>query len=399
MSNIKKRVVVALSGGVDSSVAAHLLVEKGYEVIGIFMKNWHDESVTISNECPWLEDSYDAMIVAEKLSIPFQTIDLSKDYQKKIVDYMFNEYKNGNTPNPDVLCNREIKFDVFLKIAINLGADYIATGHYCRVKEINKNKNTVYQLLAGKDQNKDQSYFLCQLSQEQLSKTLFPIGELDKSEVRSIAKKEGLITAEKKDSQGLCFIGKVKLPDFLQQKLKKKKGKIIQISSDSSIYKNIDDFSNHSLENLLKMSNSLEYAVGDGEFVGEHNGAHFFTNGQRKGLSIGGNKDPLYVIKTDVINNIIYVGEGKNHPGLFRKVLFIERDEIHLVRSDLSFENDVIMKFQARIRYRQQLQDVKLCFKSKGVFLLFKNEQSAITKGQFAVWYKGDELIGSGVID
>ena len=225
MSNIKKRVVVALSGGVDSSVAAHLLVEKGYEVIGIFMKNWHDESVTISNECPWLEDSYDAMIVAEKLSIPFQTIDLSKDYQKKIVDYMFNEYKNGNTPNPDVLCNREIKFDVFLKIAINLGADYIATGHYCRVKEINKNKNTVYQLLAGKDQNKDQSYFLCQLSQEQLSKTLFPIGELDKSEVRSIAKKEGLITAEKKDSQGLCFIGKVKLPDFLQQKLKKKKGK------------------------------------------------------------------------------------------------------------------------------------------------------------------------------
>ena len=339
------------------------------------------------------------MIVAEKLSIPFQTIDLSKDYQKKIVDYMFNEYKNGNTPNPDVLCNREIKFDVFLKIAINLGADYIATGHYCRVKEINKNKNTVYQLLAGKDQNKDQSYFLCQLSQEQLSKTLFPIGELDKSEVRSIAKKEGLITAEKKDSQGLCFIGKVKLPDFLQQKLKKKKGKIIQISLDSSIYKNIGDFSNHSLENLLKMSNSLEYVVGDGEFVGEHNGAHFFTNGQRKGLSIGGNKDPLYVIKTDVINNIIYVGEGKNHPGLFRKVLFIERDEIHLVRSDLSFENDVIMKFQARIRYRQQLQDVELCFKSKGVFLLFKNEQSAITKGQFAVWYKGDELIGSGVIN
>lgn len=399
MPNSKTRVVVALSGGVDSSVAAHLLVEKGYEVIGIFMKNWHDDSVTISNECPWLEDSYDAMIVAEKLSIPFQTIDLSKDYQKKIVDYMFNEYKNGNTPNPDVLCNREIKFDVFLKIAINLGADYIATGHYCRVKEINKNKNTVYQLLAGKDQNKDQSYFLCQLSQEQLSKTLFPIGELDKSEVRSIAKKEGLITAEKKDSQGLCFIGKVKLPDFLQQKLKKKKGKIIQISLDSSIYKNIGDFSNHSLENLLKMSNSLEYVVGDGEFVGEHNGAHFFTNGQRKGLSIGGNKDPLYVIKTDVINNIIYVGEGKNHPGLFRKVLFIERDEIHLVRSDLSFENDVIMKFQARIRYRQQLQDVELCFKSKGVFLLFKNEQSAITKGQFAVWYKGDELIGSGVIN
>tara|TARA_B100000795_G_scaffold145112_1_gene108638 strand:- start:1676 stop:2614 length:939 start_codon:yes stop_codon:yes gene_type:complete len=312
---------------------------------------------------------------------------------------MFSEYKNGNTPNPDVLCNREIKFDIFLKIALNLGADFIATGHYCRIKEINKNKNTVYQLLAGKDQNKDQSYFLCQLTQEQLRKTLFPIGELDKSEVRSIAKKEGLITAEKKDSQGLCFIGKVKLPVFLQQKLKKKKGKIIQIPSDSSIYRNIHDFSNHSLENLLKMSNSREYVVEDGDFIGEHSGAHFFTNGQRKGLSIGGSKDPLYVIKTDVINNIIYVGEGRNHPGLFRKVLFIERDEIHLVRSDLSFEKDVIMKFQARIRYRQQLQDVELCFKSKGVFLLFKNQQSAITKGQFAVWYQGDELIGSGVIN
>lgn len=399
MSNIKKRVVVALSGGVDSSVAAHLLVKKGYEVIGIFMKNWHDESVTISNECPWVEDSYDAMIVADKLSIPFQTIDLSKDYQKKIVDYMFSEYKNGNTPNPDVLCNREIKFDIFLKIAMNLGADFIATGHYCRVKEINKNKNTVYQLLAGKDQNKDQSYFLCQLSQEQLSKTLFPIGELNKSEVRSIAKKEGLITAEKKDSQGLCFIGKVKLPDFLQQKLKKKIGKIVQIPSDSSVYKNIHDFSNYSFENLLKISNSFNYDIEDGEVVGEHNGAHFFTNGQRKGLSIGGSKDPLYVIKTDVINNVIYVGEGKSHPGLFRKVLFIKKDDIHLVRSDLSFEKDLKIKFQARIRYRQQLQDVELYFKSKGVFLLFKNEQSAITKGQFAVWYERDELIGSGVIN
>jgi len=399
MPNIKKRVVVALSGGVDSSVAAHLLVKKGYEVIGIFMKNWHDESVTISNECPWVEDSYDAMIVAEKLSIPFQTIDLSIDYQKKIVDYMFNEYKNGSTPNPDVLCNREIKFDVFLKIAMNLGADFIATGHYCRVKEINKNKNTVYQLLSGKDQNKDQSYFLCQLSQEQLSKTLFPIGEMDKSEVRSIAKKEGLITAEKKDSQGLCFIGKVKLPDFLQQKLKKKRGKIVQIPSDSSVYKNIHDFSNYSFENLLKISNSFNYDIEDGEVVGEHNGAHFFTNGQRKGLSIGGSKDPLYVIKTDVINNVIYVGEGKSHPGLFRKVLFIKKDDIHLVRSDLSFEKDLKIKFQARIRYRQQLQNVELYFKSKGVFLLFKNEQSAITKGQFAVWYERDELIGSGVIN
>ena len=396
MPKIKKRVVVALSGGVDSSVAAHLLVKQGYEVIGIFMKNWHDESVTISNECPWVEDSYDAMIVSEKLSIPFQTIDLSKDYQKKIVDYMFNVYKNGSTPNPDVLCNREIKFDVFLKIAMNLGADYIATGHYCRVV---KNENGVYRLLTGKDLNKDQSYFLCQLSQEQLSKTLFPIGEMNKNDVRLIAKKEGLITAEKKDSQGLCFIGKVKLPDFLQQQLKKKKGKVIEIPSDSLIYKKNNNYSDHSYKNLKSLSKSYDYKPEDGKLVGEHNGAHFFTNGQRKGLSIGGNIAPLYVIKTDVINNVIYVGEGKNHPGLLSKVLFIEKNEIHLIESGNFFKSDTVKKLQARIRYRQPLQDVALYFKTEGVFLLFKNEQLAITRGQFAVWYKNDELIGSGVID
>ena len=236
MSNKNTRVVVALSGGVDSSVAAYLLVKQGYDVVGIFMKNWHDDTVTISNECPWVEDSYDAMIVAEKLSIPFQTIDLSKEYQERIIDYMFTEYKIGNTPNPDILCNREIKFDVFLEIAKNLGADYVATGHYCREEEEIIDGKSVYKLIAGKDVNKDQSYFLCQLSQQQLAKALFPIGQLTKPEVREIATKAGLVTADKKDSQGLCFIGKVRLPEFLQQKLAPKEGKIIQIENSSEIY-------------------------------------------------------------------------------------------------------------------------------------------------------------------
>ncbi|MBT6170914.1 MAG: tRNA 2-thiouridine(34) synthase MnmA, partial [Flavobacteriaceae bacterium] len=296
MSNKKIRVVIALSGGVDSSVAAHLLVEQGYDVIGIFMKNWHDQSVTISKECPWLEDSYDAMLVSEKLSIPFQTVDLSIEYQKRIVDYMFDEYEKGNTPNPDILCNREIKFDIFLKIALKLGADFIATGHYCRVKK----NNNIYSLLMGLDKNKDQSYFLCQLSQNQLSKTLFPIGNLTKKEVRIIAKKQKLVTAEKKDSQGLCFIGKVKLPDFLQQKLKPKKGKIIKISLDNNKHLK-HDINDLSYENLYKISRPFDYEYEDGEYIGDHNGAHFFTIGQRKGLAVGGTKNPLFVLKTDVI--------------------------------------------------------------------------------------------------
>ena len=271
MSNKNTRVVVALSGGVDSSVAAYLLTQQGYDVVGIFMKNWHDETVTISNECPWVEDSYDAMIVAEKLSIPFQTIDLSKEYQERIIDYMFNEYKIGNTPNPDVLCNREIKFDVFLEIAKNLGADFVATGHYCRVVP----KKDHFELLSGKDTNKDQSYFLCQLSQKQLSKVMFPIGELNKNEVREIAKQQNLITAEKKDSQGLCFVGKVKLPEFLQQKLKIKKGLVVKISINNSQYVDTLDYDNHSIENLKKLAKSFDYSLKDGTVVGEHNGAHF----------------------------------------------------------------------------------------------------------------------------
>jgi len=394
MSNKNTRVVVALSGGVDSSVAACLLVKQGYDVVGIFMKNWHDDTVTISNECPWVEDSYDAMIVAEKLSIPFQTIDLSKEYQERIIDYMFNEYKIGNTPNPDVLCNREIKFDVFLEIAKNLGADYVATGHYCRVVS----ENNQFKLLSGKDLNKDQSYFLCQLSQKQLSKVIFPVGELNKKEVRLIAKEQDLVTAEKKDSQGLCFVGKVKLPEFLQQKLKIKKGIVVKISNNNSQYIDTPDYNNHSLENLRKLAKPFDYSLKDGDVLGEHDGAHFFTVGQRKGLAIGGSKEPLFVIKTDVINNIVYVGEGKDHPGLYRKVLFIKNKDFHKVRTDFDYKN-VNNKFESRIRYRQPLQESKLVFGESGVFMIFDNLQSAISKGQFAVWYKNEELIGSGVID
>ena len=394
MSNKNTRVVVALSGGVDSSVAACLLVKQGYDVVGIFMKNWHDDTVTVSNECPWVEDSYDAMIVAEKLSIPFQTIDLSKEYQERIIDYMFNEYKIGNTPNPDVLCNREIKFDVFLEIAKNLGADYVATGHYCRVVS----ENNQFKLLSGKDLNKDQSYFLCQLSQKQLSKVMFPVGELDKKEVRLIAKEQDLVTAEKKDSQGLCFVGKVKLPEFLQQKLKIKKGIVVKISNNNSQYIDTPDYNNHSLKNLRKLAKPFDYSLKDGDVLGEHDGAHFFTVGQRKGLAIGGSKEPLFVIKTDVINNIVYVGEGKDHPGLYRKVLFIKNKDFHKVRTDFDY-NNVNNKFESRIRYRQPLQESKLVFGESGVFMIFDNLQSAISKGQFAVWYKNEELIGSGVID
>ena len=398
MSINKTRVVIALSGGVDSSVAAYLLKKKGYDVIGIFMKNWHDESVTVSKECPWLEDSYDAMIVSEKLAIPFQTIDLSDEYQTRIVEYMFDEYEKGNTPNPDVLCNREIKFDVFLKVALDLGADFIATGHYCRVEKIKDNDKNIFRLLEGLDQNKDQSYFLCQLSQKQLSKTLFPVGELTKKQVRLIAKEQGLITAEKKDSQGLCFIGKVKLPDFLQQKLKQKNGKIVKVSSKNKMYVNVDT-TNHSIDNLLSISSSYNYNLNDGEYIGNHAGAHFFTVGQRKGFAVGGTKEPLFVLKTDIVKNIIYVGEGKNHPGLFRKVLFIKSEDLHLLRKDKFLKKQNIFKLKARIRYRQPLQDASLLIIGDGAFLVFDKKQSAITKGQFAVWYKNQELLGSGVIN
>ena len=394
----KKRVIIGLSGGVDSSVAAYLLKEQGYEVIGLFMKNWHDDSVTISDECPWLDDSNDAMLVADKLGIPFQTIDLSQEYKERIVDYMFNEYEMGRTPNPDVLCNREIKFDVFMKIALNLGADYVATGHYCRKGIIQRNGNDYYQLLAGVDNNKDQSYFLCQLSQQQLSKALFPIGELTKPQVRDIATKLNLVTAEKKDSQGLCFIGKVRLPDFLQQQLKPKEGVIVEIPDTNTNYlNNSSDFETKQQE-LAYLSRKRKYYVQDGEVVGKHQGAHFYTKGQRKGLAVGGTVEPLFVIDTDVKENVIYTGQGKSHPGLYKSALFIKKEELHWIREDLMLAEGETMSALVRIRYRQPLQNAQLHKVEMGLYIEFEKPQSAITEGQFAAWYLNDELIGSGVI-
>jgi tRNA-specific 2-thiouridylase len=393
-----KRVVVGLSGGVDSSVAAYLLQQQGYEVIGLFMKNWHDDSVTISDECPWLEDSNDAMIVADKLGIPFQVVDLSVEYKERIVDYMFREYEMGRTPNPDVLCNREIKFDVFLKIAFDLGADHVATGHYCRKGEQEINGKTVFSLLSGKDKNKDQSYFLCQLSQEQLEKAIFPIGELTKPEVRAIAAELDLITADKKDSQGLCFIGKVRLPEFLQQKLKPKEGIIVQIPKDASVYSSSAHEFRTKEEEFAAQASKYKYTPQDGKVVGSHQGAHYFTMGQRKGLAVGGTKEPLYVIATDVEENIIYTGEGNKHRGLFRKALFVKNEELHWLREDKKLQTGESMSVMSRIRYRQKLQEATLEKVEGGLYVLFNKEQSAITEGQFVAWYQGDELIGSGVI-
>ena len=393
-----KRVVVGLSGGVDSSVAAYLLQQQGYEVIGLFMKNWHDDSVTISNECPWLEDSNDALLVAQKLGIPFQTVDLSEQYKEKIVDYMFDEYEKGRTPNPDVLCNREIKFDVFMKMALDLGADYVATGHYCRKDEIEVEGKPVYQLLAGVDDNKDQSYFLCQLSQEQLSKALFPIGELTKPEVRAIATEMELVTAEKKDSQGLCFIGKVRLPEFLQQKLQPKAGLIFEVDANEAIY-SAPKSNGHNIEEQLAIeAKSISYSPAMGKVVGKHQGAHYFTTGQRKGLNVGGTPEALFVIATDVITNTIYTGQGSQHPGLFKKALFVDASEVHWVREDLTLKAGETMQVMARIRYRQPLQKATLHQFELGLYVAFDEPQSAITEGQFVAWYLNAELVGSGVI-
>jgi tRNA-specific 2-thiouridylase len=393
-----KRVIIGLSGGVDSSVAAYLLKQQGYEVIGLFMKNWHDDSVTISDECPWLDDSNDAMLVAEKLGIPFQTVDLSEQYKERIVDYMFREYEKGRTPNPDVLCNREIKFDVFMKIALELGADYVATGHYCKKEILQKEGKDIYRLLAGEDDNKDQSYFLCQLSQIQLAKSLFPIGELTKPEVRKIAAEIGLTTADKKDSQGLCFIGKVKLPDFLQQQLKPKEGVIVEVPKEIEAYnETISEFSSTE-EKLKYLSRKIDYKIDFGKIVGKHQGAHYFTKGQRKGLAVGGTVEPLFVIDTDVEDNIIYTGQGKEHPGLLKKALFVNNSELHWIREDLELQVDEVMQVKARIRYRQPLENATLHKVDSGLYVEFEEPQSAITEGQFVAWYIDDELLGSGVI-
>ena len=388
-----KTVVVGLSGGVDSSVAAYLLQEQGYNVIGVFMKNWHDESVTISDECPWIDDSQDALLVANKLGIPFQTIDLSEQYREKIVDYMFAEYESGRTPNPDVLCNREIKFDVFLKTAMQLGADYVATGHYCRKTETEDGQ---YQLLAGKDNNKDQSYFLCQLTQDQLAKSLFPIGELQKSEVRQIASELDLITADKKDSQGLCFIGKVKLPTFLQQQLKPKTGNVIEIPANLPLLENYQGKINSGDHKLL--SDAFVFEESMGLYKGEHQGAHYFTIGQRKGLGIGGTPLPLFIIQTNTQTNTVYVGQGEDHPALNKQALFITAEDVHWVREDLKLAIGETRDVMCRIRYRQALEDARLIMNEDGLYILFSNLQKGISPGQFAAWYDADELIGSGVI-
>jgi tRNA-specific 2-thiouridylase len=392
-------VVVGLSGGVDSSVAAYLLKEQGYNVIGLFMRNWNDASVTLEDECPWVEDSKDALLCAEKLGIPFQVIDLSEVYKERIVDYMFAEYEKGRTPNPDVLCNREIKFDIFLKTAMELGADFVATGHYARREEIEIDGKKMYRLLAGKDNNKDQSYFLCQLSQEQLSKALFPIGHLEKSEVRRIAKEQDLVTADKKDSQGLCFIGKVSLPDFLQQQLKPRVGEIIEIEKNNPIYSHSKPEFSHKLEKLAFEAKGVKYDKSMGKVVGKHDGAHYFTKGQRKGLGVGGKVEPLFVLDTDVQENIIYTGQGSGHPGLLKKALFIQEDEIHWVRPDFQLKVNETMEAMVRIRYRQPLQKGILHKAENGLYIEFEKPQSAITEGQFAAWYLEDELIGSGVIN
>jgi len=393
------RIVVGLSGGVDSSVAAYLLKQQGHEVIGLFMRNWNDASVTLEDECPWVEDSNDALLVAQKLGIPFQVIDMSELYKERIVDYMFSEYEKGRTPNPDILCNREVKFDVFLQTALSLGADKVATGHYARVSSfVDERGEEIYQLLAGKDNNKDQSYFLCQLNQNQLSKALFPIGELTKPKVREIAREIGLVTADKKDSQGLCFIGKVSLPTFLQQQLIPKEGEIVEIFSDyKEFYKEKPVFETK-LDELKYLSKKIKYQKKDGKVIGKHQGAQFFTIGQSKGLGIGGHKESCFIIDRDMENNILFVGEGKNFPGLYRKALKINNDEVHWVREDLRLKNGESMKIKARIRYRQPLEDAVLYQYEEGFFIEFENPQSAIAEGQFAAWYQGEELLGSGVI-
>ncbi len=388
------RIVVGISGGVDSSVAAHILKEQGHEVIGLFMINWHDTTGTLEGDCAWHDDRVFAELVAKKLDIALHVVDLSEHYRTRVVDYMFAEYEMGRTPNPDVLCNREIKFDVFLKEALKLGAEYVATGHYCRKSEEMVDGKVIHKLLAGADKNKDQSYFLCQLSQEQLSKAIFPIGDMVKSEVREIADREKLATAKRKDSQGICFVGKVDLPIFLQQKLSKKVGNIHEIKADWRRFtepKIADD-------DLEALSKPFNFTVRDGKKIGTHNGAHFYTIGQRKGLGIGGRKESLYIIETDVKENVIYVGEGDSHPGLYRRALKISLNELHYVNRTMQISEGESARFMVRIRYRQPLQAATLYIRSEGAYILFDEVQRGIAAGQFAALYCKEELIASGVI-
>ena len=390
-----QRVVIGLSGGVDSSVAAYLLKEQGYDVVGLFMINWHDTTGTLEGDCPWHDDRVFAELVARRLDIPLHVVDLSEEYRRRVVEYMFSEYEQGRTPNPDVLCNREIKFDVFLKEAQKLGADFVATGHYCqKAEEVTADGTTIYKLLAGADKNKDQSYFLCQLSQEQLRYAMFPIGDIDKPEVRRIAEEQHLATAKRKDSQGICFVGKVDLPVFLQQKLQSRKGNIHEIKPEWPKY-------NRTIaeDDLAALAEPWHYTVRDGKKIGEHKGAHFYTIGQRKGLGIGGRKESLFIIGTDVEQNVIYVGEGDSHPGLHRRALKIKSEDIHWINPTRELKVGESARFSVRIRYRQPLQQATLFVREEGAYLLFNEPQRGIAAGQFAAWYDGEELVGSGVIE
>ena len=395
------RVVVGLSGGVDSSVAAWLLKQEGHEVVGLFMVNWHDTTGTLEGDCPWRDDRVFAELVAKKLDIPLHVADLSADYRTRVVDYMFAEYERGRTPNPDVLCNREIKFDVFLREALKLGADFVATGHYCRKAEERDAAGAVhYKLLAGSDPNKDQSYFLCQLSQEQLRYALFPVGGLLKPEVRRIAEEQGLATAKRKDSQGICFVGKVDLPVFLQQKLASKPGNVHEILPSWPKFglRPARPEGEPTTEELAALAAPWRYTVRDGKKIGTHNGAHFYTIGQRKGLGIGGRKESLFILATDVEENVIYVGEGDAHPGLWRPALQIAPSEIHWLDTAKALSVGAQARFRVRIRYRQPLQEATLYIRPEGAFILFDAPQRGSAPGQFAAWYDGDERVGSGVL-
>lgn len=392
-NNYKTRVVVGLSGGVDSSVAAWLLKEQGYDVVGLFMRNWHDTVGTLEGDCPWYDDQVFAELVAKKLDIPFHFVDLSEQYRARVVDYMFDEYSRGRTPNPDVLCNREIKFDAFLDEALRLGADYVATGHYCRRRDDVVDGKVYHRLLAGTDPNKDQSYFLCQLSQQQMSKALFPIGDMLKPDVRRIAAEQKLATARRKDSQGICFVGKVDLPVFLQQKLAPKQGNIVEILPDWHGYADAA-----SRTSIVDMARPYHYTPYDGKKIGVHNGAHYYTIGQRKGLGVSGRPEPLFIIATDTVTNTVYVGQGQEHPGLYRRALRILPEEVHWVSPDRRLSEGESRRFSMRIRYRQPLQAGVLHMCADGAYMVFDVPQRGITPGQFAVWYDGDELVGSGVI-
>lgn len=457
------KVCIGLSGGVDSSVAALLLKQQGYDVFAMFMQNWHDTEGTLHGDCEWEEDRFVAEMVARKIGIPFYFVDLSKEYRQRVVDYMFDEYSKGRTPNPDVLCNREIKFDAFLKAAEKLGADMVATGHYCRKETIEVDGKPVQRILAGSDPNKDQSYFLCQLSQEQLAKAMFPIGDIIKPEVRRLAKEADLPSAEKKDSQGICFVGKVDLPVFLQQKLKSVEGDTIEVFdayyNDNEEYlwqrdtlgsllvdpsagiKMVTEYISEdkatqtangrnafdpaklaevSDEQWLRLAQPISYDIQFqtetyrsgkhhikktrykenpyGKIIGQHEGAQFYTIGQRKGLNIGGHKDSIFVISTDIEKNIVYVGEGHTHKGLSRSCLRVAPEELHWIREDLKMSVGQIRRYRVRIRYRQPLQDALLIMRDNGLYILFDSPQRGITAGQFAVWYDGDEMLGSGII-